>query len=84
MDVIEDVRGVIQDLVVPDLKAIEQRVTDLEKSIDQRFAEVERAAAARHAELLSYLALDARVRKIEQDHVSLHTSERMESEKHAR
>ena len=84
MGVLEDVRGVIQDLVVPDLKALEQRVTALEKSIDQRFTELEKTAAVRHAERLSYLALDARVRKIEQEHVSLHTAERQVTEKHAR
>jgi len=129
MGMIEDVRGVLQDLVVPDLKALEQRVTSLEQNMDRRFAEVEKsmerrfaeaeksmdqrfagveksmdqrfagveksmerrfaeqekAAETRHKELITYLALDARVRKIEQDHVSIHEAERLEStEKHAR
>ncbi len=74
---IEDLRVVLQDLVVPDLKALEQRVAALERTMEQRFAEVdrrfneqERAAATRHAELVSYLSLEARVRKIEQEHVT--------------
>jgi hypothetical protein len=96
MGMIEDFRGVLQDLVVPDLKALEQRVSSLEQSmnqhfaemdrrfgeVDRRFTEQERAAGARHAELVSYLALEARVRKIEQDQMSVRTPRGPESAEH--
>jgi len=105
MSVVADVRNVLEDLVVPDLKALQQHVGALEKrmnerfqeleqrmnerfqglehrmderfgqleqrtndrfeGIDQRFDRAERDAERRHAELISYLSLEARVRKIE-------------------
>ena len=100
MSVVADVRGVVQDLIVPDLKALQQRVDSLEKRMDERFAasdermderfqtleqrvqsleqhmkdrfdRAEREAERRQSELISYLSLEARIRRIEleQTHV---------------
>ena len=43
MSVIEDTRKVVQDLVAPDLKAIQISIANLEKSVDHRFAALERS-----------------------------------------
>ena len=107
MSVVADVRGVVQDLIVPDLKALQQRVDSLEKRMDERFQaadqrvqllekhmderfqtleqrvqsleqhmkdrfdRAEREAERRQSELISYLSLEARIRRIEleQTHV---------------
>ncbi|MFZ0706362.1 MAG: hypothetical protein WAM71_12215 [Candidatus Korobacteraceae bacterium] len=84
MSVVSDVRGVLQDLIVPDLKALQQRVEALEKrmnerfeDIDRRFDRAERDAERRHAELISYLSLEARIRKIEAEQA--HDPRKLES-----
>lgn len=40
MSVIQDVRQLIQDLVTPDLKAIDARLTALEKTVEANHQEV--------------------------------------------
>jgi len=42
MEVIEDVRKVVQDTIAPDLKALAVRVEELEKRMDERFQAVEK------------------------------------------
>jgi len=49
MSVVEDVRQLIQDLVAPDLKAIEARLSALEKKVDENESRAER----RHGEVLN-------------------------------
>jgi hypothetical protein len=61
----EEVRSLLQDIVAPDLKSLKERVTALEKRVDRGFAEVERRAELRHTELMNYLSLDARIRRLE-------------------
>jgi division protein CdvB (Snf7/Vps24/ESCRT-III family) len=63
MGVLEDIRQVIQDLVAPQLKsldarltALDARVTSLEASINQRFASAEAVANARHDALTAQIA----------------------------
>jgi hypothetical protein len=89
MSVVNDLRGVLQDLVVPDLKSLQQRVDSLENRMNERFDDVNRRfddvnrrfdevradAERRHAELLGYLALDARVRTIEAEQAHRRRSE---------
>lgn len=49
MSVIEDVRQVLQDLVTPDMKAIEVRLSALEKKVEENEAH----ARERHAEVMA-------------------------------
>jgi tetrahydromethanopterin S-methyltransferase subunit G len=48
MGVVEDVRQVVQDFVSPDIRAIEARLSALEKKVDEN----ERRAENRHAETM--------------------------------
>lgn len=55
MGMIEDVRSVLQDIVTPDMKAIEARLTALEKnysSLESTVKENESRAEKRHAETM--------------------------------
>ena len=50
---------------------VDRRFNDIDKrfnDIDKRFDRAEREAERRHAELISYLSLEARLRKIEAEH----------------
>ena len=49
MGVVEDVRQVLQDLVTPDVRAIEARLTALERKVDDN----EARARERHSEVMS-------------------------------
>ena len=42
-----------------------RRFAEMNATIDDRFAEVERRAEGRHTELMNYLSLDARIRRLE-------------------
>ncbi|AFL87798.1 hypothetical protein Terro_1491 [Terriglobus roseus DSM 18391] len=69
MSVVEDNRKLLQDLVAPELRAIDVRLTALEKRFDDvdrrltaadkteqdRFAQAEKIAAERHERILSEL-----------------------------
>ena len=63
MGVVEDIRQVIQDLVAPQLKSLDARMsaldagmTSIEASITQRFASSEAVANARHDALTAQIA----------------------------
>jgi hypothetical protein len=53
---VEDVRKVIQDFVAPDLKALEARLTALEKEVKTGFEQVEKLAALRHETVMTTIA----------------------------
>jgi hypothetical protein len=55
MSVVEDVRKAmaIQDLVAPDLKAINERLKSIETVSNERFKAIDAVAEARHNELLA-------------------------------
>jgi hypothetical protein len=55
MSVVEDVRKEIQDILAPDIKAIDARLTALNAAIKEGFSAEERVAAARHELILSEL-----------------------------
>jgi hypothetical protein len=61
MGVVEDIRQVIQDLVAPQLKSLDTRLTALEISVNQRFASAEAVANARHEALTAQIAQLANV-----------------------
>ena len=52
MSAIDDARTLVQDIVVPDLKAFSARVDALETNRKQRFDSVEKLAEARHELML--------------------------------
>ncbi len=73
MSVVEEVRTVMQDFLAPELRALKERVSALERKVDenerraeQRFQDAERRAETRHTELINWLNLAARVSKLEQ------------------
>ena len=55
MSVIEDVRKGVQDVLAPDIKAIEARLTAPDAALKEGFASAERVAAARHELILAEL-----------------------------
>jgi ERCC4-type nuclease len=55
MSEIAELRKVFQDLVAPDLKAIQADLSSLKSSVDKQFASVEAIAQARNATLLAKL-----------------------------
>ena len=55
MSVVEDVRKGIQDVLAPDIKAIDARLTALDAAVKAGFASAERVAAARHELILAEL-----------------------------
>jgi hypothetical protein len=55
MSVVEDVRKGIQDVLAPDIKAIDARLTALDAAVKEGFASSERVAAARHELILAEL-----------------------------
>ena len=55
MSVVEDVRKGIQDVLAPDMKALDARLTALDAAVKEGFASAERVAAARHELLLAEL-----------------------------
>jgi hypothetical protein len=67
----------LQDIVAPGLKSLPEHVAALENrssltsivemngTIKDRFSEVGRQAEKRHAQILNYLSLDARIRRLE-------------------
>jgi ERCC4-type nuclease len=55
MSEIAELRKVFQDLVAPDLKAIQADLSSLRSSVDKQFASVEAIAQARNATLLAKL-----------------------------
>jgi hypothetical protein len=65
MGFIEDVRKVIQDLVTPDLKAIEARID----ALDARFAAVEQIAQLRQTTIETKLA--AMTATMESNHLAI-------------
>ncbi len=76
MSVIEDVRKVVQDLVAPDLKAIDARLTGLEKSLNARSDAIvtkldalDQISRGRHEALLS--ALKALEGKVDSNHAAV-------------
>ncbi len=76
MSGIEDVRKVVQDLVAPDLKAIDGRLTGLEKSMNARADAIvtrldasEQVSRARHDALVA--ALKALEGKVDSNHAAV-------------
>jgi hypothetical protein len=74
MGAVEDVRKLLQDIVTPDLKAIEAQVHALDKKIDLTrdllLAELKTLAtivAANHATLTHALDIDRRLERIENE-----------------
>jgi hypothetical protein len=61
MGVVEDVRKALQDVIAPDLKALQVEVREGFAAVDKQFASVEKVAAIRHelvlAELRASLAI---------------------------
>ena len=55
MSVVEDVRKGIQDVLAPDIKAIDARLIALDAAVREGFASAERVAAARHELILAEL-----------------------------
>jgi hypothetical protein len=55
MSIVEDVRKGIQDVLAPDIKAIDARLTALDAAVKEGFASSERVAAARHELILAEL-----------------------------
>jgi Xaa-Pro aminopeptidase len=55
MSVVEDVRKTLQDVLAPDLKALDAKLTAVEASVKDGFAAAERVAAARHELILAEL-----------------------------
>lgn len=55
MSVVEDVRKGIQDVLAPDIKAIDARLTVLDAAVKAGLASAERVAAARHELILAEL-----------------------------
>jgi len=55
MSVVEDVRKSIQDVLAPDIKAIDARLTALDAAVKEGFASAEPVAAARHELILAEL-----------------------------
>ena len=55
MSIVEDVRKAFQDVLAPDLKALDARLTALESALKEGFASEERVAAARHELILAEL-----------------------------
>lgn len=62
MSVVEDVRKAIQDLVAPDLKALDTTVRALDAAVKEGFAATEKLATVRHelilAELKTFQAIE--------------------------
>ena len=55
MGAVGDVRKVLQDIVAPDLKALQVEVKEGFASVDKQFASIEKLAAIRHDLLLAEL-----------------------------
>ena len=55
MSIVEEVRKAFQDVLAPDLKALDARLTALEGALKEGFASEERVAAARHELILAEL-----------------------------
>lgn len=55
MSVVEDVRKALQDVLAPDLKALDAKFTALENAIKEGFSSSERVSAARHELILAEL-----------------------------
>jgi len=55
MGVVDDVRKALQDVVAPDLKALQVEVKDGFASMDKQFISVEKVAAIRHELVLAEL-----------------------------
>jgi hypothetical protein len=55
MGAVEDVRKALQDVIAPDLKALQVEVTEGFASVERQFASVEKLAAIRHDLLLAEL-----------------------------
>ncbi len=55
MSIVEEVRRAFQDVLAPDLKALDARLPALEGALKEGFASEERVAAARHELILAEL-----------------------------
>jgi hypothetical protein len=55
MSIVEDVRKGIQDVLAPDIKAIDARLTALDAAVKEGFASSERVAVARHELIVAEL-----------------------------
>jgi uncharacterized coiled-coil protein SlyX len=71
MGMVEDVRQVLQDFVAPELRALAERMTALEKQMDERFAHAERRTDERFVHLEQ--RMDERSVHLEQRLTSLET-----------
>ena len=67
MSVVEDVRKGIQDVLAPDIKAIDARLTVLDAAVKAGLASAERVAAARHELILADSRHDAIVKALDID-----------------
>jgi hypothetical protein len=57
MSAVDDIRKVLQDLVTPDLKALETHVQSLDEKMDARFKQSEEMADARFKHLVEKMDL---------------------------
>jgi hypothetical protein len=55
MSIVEDVRKVIQEVLAPDIKAMDAKLAALNSALKDGFAAEERVAAARHELILAEL-----------------------------
>jgi hypothetical protein len=74
MGAIEDTRKVIQDLIAPDLKAIDARLNSFDRKIDltrdllvAQMKTLETIMVTNHASLTHALDIDRRLERIEND-----------------
>jgi predicted nuclease with TOPRIM domain len=74
MGAIEDIRKVMQDFLAPELRAIEERLKNLEtnlkdfrQGVDKQFEKVELKSEIRYKELVTALNLEARMQQLERE-----------------
>ncbi len=74
MSVVDDIRKLLQDVVTPDLKALDARLLALDKKIDltrelltAQMKTLETIVATNHASLTHALDIDRRLERIESD-----------------
>ena len=65
MSVIDDVRKVIQDLVAPDLKAINARLDGIESTMNVKFDALTAKIDANHQSILYTLNIEKRLEVVE-------------------
>lgn len=75
MSVVNDVRGLLQDLVTPDLKTTVAKLDNLSTSVEARLKAQDEIAAARHNELLARLeTFNAQIETYNTQHLARYDS----------